>query len=119
MPMKRLEYRKVCESTREQALKDIATGRTGAVVEALLSLAYHDPDRRFVQELMIAHSGSPERNIRHMAILCFGHIARIHRELDEHRVMPILQAALKDPDPHISGTARDVLQDIGIYLQGD
>lgn len=115
MPMKRMQYKKVPTSNRDYCIQQLETGESQAIVEALLSLAFHDPDWQFVQELLIKYSRSSIPDVRYMAILCFGHITRIHGKLDKERVMPILKAALEDPDWRIRGTSEDVLEDIEIF----
>ncbi|MEK3916234.1 hypothetical protein NSU08_33900 [Paenibacillus sp. FSL H7-0331] len=50
-------------------------------VKGLLYLALSADDGEFVQELIVRYTQHKNENIRGIAILCFGHIARIHGEL--------------------------------------
>jgi hypothetical protein len=52
--------------------------------------------------------------IKAVAILCLGHIARIHRTIDWPLVKPLLISLLDDDK--LSGSASDTLDDIAIFV---
>jgi 3-methyladenine DNA glycosylase AlkC len=52
-----------------------------------------------------------------MAMLCFGHICRIHRTLDKEKVLPILGKGLKDKDEYVRGAAENALNDIEVFYE--
>lgn len=112
---KRPEYREVPKWSRRFALSELDSGDTRRIVEALLSFAFNDEDWQFVQNLLIRYSNHQEQNIRYMAMLCFGHLCRIHRTIDKDRVLPILQAGLKDEEKYVRGAAEDALSDIEMF----
>ena len=53
--------------------------------------------------------------VRGVAGLCFGHLARIHRQLDRDVVLPVLRKLADDPETR--GQATDALSDIEIFVR--
>ena len=82
--------------------------------QALLSLAYHDPDWRWVQDRCLEKLANSSPEVRNMAALCLGHLARIHRSLELERVLPVLTTLVDDPI--VGPSARDALDDIRLFL---
>ena len=89
-----LIYREVPEYDRDTAIREIDSGVSERMVEALLALAFHNPDWHWVQDICIKYSNSSDANVRGVAILCFGHLARLHRMLDTEIVVPIVIEAM-------------------------
>ena len=114
-----LIYKAVPELDRDTALKELDSGFAERAVEALLALAFYDPDGRWVQNICRKYSGSSNEDVRRIAILCFGHLARIHRTLETELVVPIVIEAMEDPSAYLSGTARDALGDILMFCIPD
>ena len=50
-----------------------------------------------------------------LAVTSLGHIARIHRQLDLDKVLPVLEKLRSDPE--IGGRVEDALDDIRKYLE--
>jgi hypothetical protein len=80
---------------------------------AMLALTHHEPDRAALQRLLLDHTRSTDRNLRHLAVTCLGHVGRLDRQVLPE-VVPHLTALLDDPE--LAGTADDALNDIGIHL---
>ncbi|MFD1888237.1 CPCC family cysteine-rich protein [Paenibacillus wenxiniae] len=99
------------------SLKLINSEDRDTQVNGLLALAYQANDWEFAQERMIRYSEHPDENIRGIAILCFGHIARIHGMIDQALVMPILNKALYDESAFVRGHAESALDDIRMFCQ--
>ena len=55
-------------------------------------------------------------NVRGNAILGFGHLARIHGQLDRSVVLPIIEAGLVDSHDYVRGHANDAADDIEHFL---
>jgi hypothetical protein len=91
------------------------SGDFNAAAQAIVGSALHgDGDWRELQELYLELLDHPEQNIRRLGALCLGHLARVHLQLDERRVVPILRRLRRDPE--IGGTAEDALGDIADFL---
>lgn len=110
------EYREVPGFERRAALAALDSGDVGRMVEALLGLALHDPDWNWIQDLCIRYSDHPHANVRGIAVLSFGHVARIHAKLETGRVLPILRRARQDPDPFVRGQAHSALEDVQSFV---
>jgi hypothetical protein len=110
-----MEYHEIFRMDRGDLEKLLESGNESAIVEALLSAAYYDPDWRWVQGLCLRFLDHGDRNVRWNAATCLGHIARIHRNLDLELVLPKL-IALK-ADPSIASSVEDGLGDIHFFLR--
>jgi hypothetical protein len=85
------------------------------VSKALIAAALHDPDRIFVETYIEKLLRNDDPWIRGVAAIAAGHVARIHRELNIDRIVPLIRDLLNDP--RTSGNAQDALDDIGIFLR--
>jgi hypothetical protein len=83
----------------------------------LLSLALNTDDGEFVQDLMVQYSQHKNENIRGIAILCFGHIARIHRALNKELIIPLINDALSDESKFVRVHAHSALDDIKMFCK--
>lgn len=110
-----MEYHEVAPITRERAKAALASQDPATIAHALLSITYHDPDWRWVQEICLRFTEDEDATIRGMAVTCIGHLARIHGVLDEEAVLPVLVRLTKDAA--IGGRAYDALDDVHIFLR--
>ncbi|MDP4145467.1 MAG: hypothetical protein Q8936_13440 [Bacillota bacterium] len=99
------------------ALSEIYSGESTRIVNGLLSLAFYDDDYEFVENLCIEYSNHFDDRVRGLAILCFGHLARIHGKLHIDRVAPIVKGALKDKSEYVRGQAICAKDDINFFLK--
>lgn len=110
----RLIFNNPLPLTRSEAEEMLSSGGVDSTVSALLSLAYHDTDWRWVQSKCIEFTRHRQRDIQRIALICLGHIARINRTIDKDQVLPVVRGFLTDPD--LSGAAQDVLDDIETFV---
>jgi hypothetical protein len=80
----------------------------------LVRVAYHEPDYVWAQDCCLRFCSHEDSQVRSVAALCLGHIARIHRKLELNKVMPVLRRLLKDE--LTSCRAEDALDDIKRYV---
>ncbi len=99
-----------------EILQMVHSDESAIKVNGLLALAHQADDWEFAQDCMVRYSEHPDEHIRGIAILCFGHIARIHGMLNEELVMPILHKALDDERSFVRGHAESALDDIITFL---
>jgi 3-oxoadipate enol-lactonase len=109
-----MRYQSVEPISRSDAESIFAGENTDEIVNALLSVAYHDPDWRWVQNQCLQFLDASTFNLRRMATLCLGHVGRIHGIIDWDVVVPRLVSLLDDPE--LAGTAEDALSDISIFV---
>ena len=108
-------YEEIPDYDRRMAIQELESGAVDRVVRALLSLAHTDPDRPWVESLCSHYAESTDWNIRGIAVLCFGHLARVHRKLDTETAVPIVIRALDDPSDFVRGQADTALSDILMF----
>jgi hypothetical protein len=84
------------------------------VCDAILRLAHHEPDWRWVQNICLQLVQTSDPNIRGCAVISLGNIARIHGLLDLEQVIPVLQSLCEDPE--VGGKAEDALDDIQVFI---
>ncbi len=99
--------------SREKAERILSSGSPTEICDALVGLAYHEPDWRWVQGQCLRFLGHPDEQVRGLAATCLGHVARIHGRVDKQLVVPALQRLLTDPE--IGGRAEDALGDIRMF----
>ena len=109
-----LRYEELLPLEREDAERLLASSDPSGISNALIRVALHYPDWEWVQTKCILLADHPDVNVRRTSALCLGHIARIHRELDLNKVLPVLNMLLKDSD--VEGVVQDVLDDIDLFI---
>ena len=110
-----MEYQEIFPINRGDLEKMVESGNKKAIVDALLSAAYYDPDWRWVQGLCLRFLDHSDRNVRWIAATCLGHLARIHRDLDLELVLPKLLEMKKDP--LVAPSVEEALDDIHFFLR--
>ena len=110
-----MQYKAVVERSRSDIEMLLRSGDSTDVVDALLSAAYYDPDWRWVQGQCLSFSRHEDQNVRWVSATCFGHLARIHRQLDLELVLQRL-VEMKS-DPLVAAAAEDALEDIRFFLK--
>jgi hypothetical protein len=109
-----VKYHEIFPMTRRELEALIDCGNETAIVDALLSAAYYDPDWRWVQGVCLKFLDQLMFGVRRIAAICFGHIARIHKTLDLDLVLPKLE--LLKGDPAIGPDVENALEDIPLFL---
>lgn len=94
--------------------KELVSGDVKKVCDALLSVAFYEPDWQWAQEKFLEFLENENPDIRGLSVTCLGHVARIHGKLDKRRVITALNNHLDDRV--ISGQVEDVLDDIAMFV---
>jgi len=102
---------------REDALKALSSNDESAICHALVGIAVHDPDWRWVQSQCAALAGHRSPGVRGVVATCIGHLARIHGEVDRAVVDPILDRLAADGDAGVRGSVEDARVDFRVYLK--
>jgi hypothetical protein len=103
--------------TQSEAAEAFRSRDPAVVCSALIGVVYHDADWRWVQSQCVLLSSHPEPMVRGLVATCFGHLARIHRQIDRSVADRVLRCLAADPDPNVSGRVSDALDDFKIYLE--
>lgn len=110
------KYQEAPPIAREDAERAFSCDLPEKICDALVRVALNDPDWRWVQEKCLYFINSPSPDVRRLAVICFGHLARIHGKLDLKRVLPVLEG-MRD-DHEIYGSVEDALEDIEAFTGG-
>jgi hypothetical protein len=113
--MRKLIYHAPHPISREEAEAAFASCDSKEIAFALVNVAFHDPDWHWVQDKCLGFAHSDIAAVRQIALTCLGHVARIHRQLDLERVLPILDELSRDPEVQVD----DTLDDIQIFMKVD
>jgi hypothetical protein len=106
-----LKYEEIPELTRDVVEQALREDDPDTMLRVVVAVAMHDADWRYAQDLCVRLSSHRHFNVRGNALLGFGHIARVHRQLDRARVRPIIEAALRDTDDYVRGHGHDAADD--------
>jgi hypothetical protein len=117
--MRKLTYREPHPITRKEAEAAFASADSEEITLALVSVAFHDPDWRWVQDQCLHFAQHDVANVRQVAATCLGHVARIHRQLDLEKVLPVLQELSHDPEIQVEDALDDIQMFVGCDSGGD
>lgn len=117
--MSDLLYKEIRPLSREEVAEAVKRNEPESQSRAVIAVVLHELDHEFAQELCVRLSKHPHFNVRGNAILGFGHLARIHRHLNQAIVQPIVAAALCDPNDFIRGQAHAACDDTAFFLNWD
>ena len=107
-----MRYEEPRSISREDALVDLTHADPAVVAETLVRLALHDPGYSFVEQKCLDLLAHGEPNVRRVAAICLGHLARLHRRTTEATLTAL--RSLQD-DPAVGGSATDALSDIAMF----
>ncbi len=102
--------------SRPEVEATLARDSPAEVRIAVLAAALHGEDRRWAEDICIRLSRHGDFNVRGNAMLGLAHLARIHRELDASKSLPVIQAGLLDEHEYVRGQADDAADDVEQYL---
>ena len=100
--------------TRSEAERLLSSGDAASVGVTLLRLALHDHDWHFVQARCVEQLNHPDVWVRRNCATAFGHLARLHGELD----LPVAEHALAqlEGDPDVASWVEAARDDIEIFI---
>lgn len=96
----------------EMCMELIQTGIADNVVQGILSLSLYGENYNEIQRVLITYSKHEHENIRAIAILGFGHIARRFGRINKPIMLSIIKEGLKDRSCFVRGHANVALEDI-------
>lgn len=112
-----MDYKKSRRISKQAAEIAFATAEVKCVSQALVSIAFYEPDWKWAQDRCLEFLANESHEVRRLAATCLGHLARIHRQLEKEKVLIALRTHLHDAA--ISGQVQDALDDIYHYLARD
>ena len=112
-----MKYEEIENNNNDYYIEQIDSKNKENVVKGLLGLAVYGSDFEFIQDTLVNFSKSEDENIRGIAILGFGHIARLYGKINKDVVMPIVQNGLKDKSEIAKGQSAAALDDINFFTE--
>src|SRR5215211_4047299 len=94
--------------THEEAESAFASGDSKEIASALVNVAFHDLDWRWVQDTCLGFARNDVAEVRQIAVTCLGHVARIHQKLDLEIVLSVLDELSHDPEVQVEDTLDDI-----------
>ncbi|KAF0249289.1 MAG: hypothetical protein FD167_1311 [bacterium] len=110
-----MNYKEIIPLSCEEAQKKIHSGNIEEICDALVSIAFFEPDWHWAQSIFRKFVNHKDENVRGLAILCFGHLARIHQQLNTEIVVPIIIQALTDSSTFVKEHADSALDDVLMF----
>ena len=114
--MSRFEYHEPAPYDRADAVRALHATEPATVCAALVGIAFHEPDWRWVQGECVRLATHPDVGVRSVVASCFGHLARIHGTIDLPVVDPVLAELARDPE--VAGRVSDARDDFAMFLKG-
>ena len=114
--MRKFEYLTIPILSREEVELAISKNDIDKLRVAILSVALYEADLKFAENICVVCSKHEDPGVRGNAILGFGHIARIHRKLDEGKTKLLIEEALQDADAYVREHAESAADDVELFL---
>jgi hypothetical protein len=112
-----MKYQAIRGLSQAEVEAAIARNAPDELAIAVLSAALYAEDAAWAEGLCVRLASHEHEGVRGNAVLGFGHIARIHRRLDESRVKPLIEAVLQDESAYVRGQAEAATDDVVLFLQ--
>ena len=101
-------------ATRTDLAAALLSGDDEAAASALVGVILNDADWSWSQDRCLGLLAHPSLIVRRAAVICLGHVARIHGHIDVGKVVPLL-TELGATDVDLTGSVRDALDDIRMF----
>ena len=87
---------------------------THAILEMVFNADREEVD--WVSDYLVKLSENTNPTVSGLALICFGHLVRLHGYMGDHRrVVALLEAFRNSPVSELRGRAEDALEDIEIF----
>lgn len=103
--------------TREQVEAVLAGGAPEDLVYVPVVISMDPPDGNWAEEICLRLAAHSDPKVRGNAVLGLGHLARVVGQLNLDVALPIVRAALTDPDPWVRGQADAAADDVEHFLK--
>ena len=101
---------------KELVLKLIESHDSEMICNTLIATIFYENDIEFCMNVIQLCFALESYTVRATAVLCLGHLARIHGSLEEKIATNILQKALIDENEFVKNQVENVLDDIEIFI---
>jgi hypothetical protein len=112
-----MKYEVIKQLSEEEVESAILKNDPEELVYAVLSAALHSDNPEWAEDVCLRLSKHEHFNVRGIAILGFGHIARIHGKLNKKQVKPLIEAAFNDESDYVRDHADSAADDVELFLK--
>lgn len=85
------------------------------VTKTLLEVTFYNENWKWIQDLCIQFLSRENKTIKNLAIICLGHIARIHGKIEQNKVFKEFEKL--EHDKEFVGTISDAMDDIKMFTK--
>jgi hypothetical protein len=111
-----MKYEVIEQRSKAEIEAAISQNDPNELLYAVVSAALYSDDSNWAESVCLRLAKHEHFNVRGNTILGFGHIARIHQQLDEDRVKPLIEAALRDESDYVRDQADSAADDVEFFL---
>ena len=111
-----MKYEEIGSYTKAEAEAALIRNNPAELTRVVIGIGLHTADFDWAESYCMKLVGHPDEYVRGDTILAFAHLARRGAALDETKVKPIVQNALKDGSTFVRGHAHDTVEDIVQFL---
>jgi len=101
--------------TKKKATELLQSADKVTVLNTLLEVVHTFDNWRWVQDKCLELINKEDSDIKGLAIICLGHLARIHSIIDKDKVLPVLQKWSTHAE--VGGTCGDAMDDINMFAK--
>ena len=110
------KYERIEQQSKAEVESAILRDNSDELVYAVLSAALYAEDAFWAENVCVRLAAHENENVRGNAILGFGHIARIHGQLTEAKVRPLIESAFEDKSAFVRDHADSAKDDTEMSL---
>ncbi len=111
-----MKYESIEPITKDEAQRLLRRADRDTTCQTLVRVATTVSDRAWAEKECLRFATHKDAFVRGVAASCLGHLARIHKQIDEDRVIPVVRQLLQDSDPQTRAIAEDTVDDFSMYL---
>lgn len=93
----------------------IKRDKYGEITHTIVRVSFYEEDFEVASNVVFNCAKSADEAVRGIAILCVGHLGRIHRFLPAEPTLKLISDALIDESLYIQGQAENAADDIEIF----
>ena len=108
-----MNYQNIFPIDKASAEKIFSSNDADKICYTMVAVAFHEQDWKWAQDKFLYFLTNDNPEISGLAATCLGHVARIHRQIEKERVIPLLRSRLNDAK--IGGLIEDALSDIEMF----
>jgi len=113
----RLKYKAIEPLSKHEVESAILRNDPDELLHAVLSAALYSDDPDWAEAICLRLAKHEHFNVRGNAILGLGHLARIHGQLNESLIKPLIEAALRDESEYVRSQADAAADDVDLFLK--